>query len=43
MMLAYVDPSNTAHFAHFERGIGPGGQHFKKCIRKPETSVPILN
>lgn len=39
MMLVYVDPHNRAHFIHFPNGIGPNGQHLRKCIVKPETVV----
>ena len=37
--IAYVDLNNNAKFIHFESGIGPEGEHFKKCISKPETRL----
>lgn len=40
-MIAYVDLSDTAHFIHFRDGLGAGGQHFVRCISKPETRVPL--
>ncbi len=36
-MIAYTDRNGGAHFIHFPRGIGSGGQHFLKCISRPET------
>jgi hypothetical protein len=41
IMIAYVNLSNHAHFVHFERGIGSWGQHFEKCISKPETQLVL--
>ena len=41
VMVAYVDLNNHAHFIHFERGMGPIGQHFQRCVSKPETSIII--
>ena len=39
MMIAYVDLSNNAQFVHFASGFGPEGQHFQKCISRPETRL----
>ena len=39
MLIAYVDPGNSARFIHFQSGIGPEGQHFRRCIPKPETQL----
>jgi hypothetical protein len=39
MAIAYVDLNNNAQFIHFENGIGPEGQHFQKCIARPETRL----
>ena len=38
-LVAYVDPANRAHFVHFRNGIGASGQHFERCIQKPDTTV----
>ncbi len=42
-MLAYVDKEQRAHFIHFRNGIGPGGQHLKRCISRPETRLPLAH
>jgi hypothetical protein len=39
MAIAYVDFNNNARFIHFKYGIGPEGQHFQKCIARPETRL----
>jgi hypothetical protein len=39
MAIAYVDLNNNTQFIHFEYGIGPEGQHFEKCISRPETRL----
>jgi hypothetical protein len=41
MAIAYVDLNNSAQFIHFASGIGPEGQHFKKCISKPQTRLVL--
>lgn len=41
IMIAFVDLSNNARFIHFHNGIGPAGQHFQKCISKPETTLVL--
>ena len=41
VMIAYTDDQNLAHFIHFERGFGPEGQHFQKCVSKPETVIQV--
>ena len=40
-MISYVKSDGTAHFIHFEHGIGTGGQHFQECIKRP-TDVMLL-
>ncbi len=42
-MLAFVDAKRRAHFIHFRDGIGPDGQHFEKCICRPETHLPLAD
>lgn len=39
--IAYVDLQNTVRFIHFERGIGPEGQHLVRCISKPQTRITL--
>jgi hypothetical protein len=39
MAIAFVDLSNNVRFIHFETGIGPEGQHFRKCISRPVTRL----
>lgn len=41
MLIAYVRPDRRARFIHFERGIGPQGQGFERCVSKPETRIVI--
>ena len=41
MMIAYTDTGNRAHFPHFERGIGPAGQHLQECVSKPVTTIAV--
>jgi hypothetical protein len=41
MPIAYVDLENNANFIHFERGFGPEGQHFKRCIPRSEARLPL--
>jgi hypothetical protein len=41
MALAYVDTAGNPHVMHFKEGIGSDGQHFKKCISKPEMTIPL--
>ena len=41
MAIAYVDLANNAQFIHFRHGIGPEGQHFQKCVARPETRVVL--
>jgi hypothetical protein len=40
-MVAFVDSGNNAHFAHFKYGLGVDGQHFRRCVRKPETLISL--
>lgn len=35
MAIAFVDLGNNARFIHFRTGIGPGGQHLRRCNRDP--------
>lgn len=42
LMIAYVDLRHDAHFVHLRDGIGPDGQHFKRCITRPQTVVDLL-
>ena len=39
--IAYVDPGNKARFIHMKSGIGPWGQHFNKCIARPQTRLAV--
>ena len=39
MAIAFVDLGNNARFIHFRTGIGPGGQHLRRCISKPQTQL----
>jgi hypothetical protein len=39
MAIAFVDLGNNARFIHFRTGIGPGGQHLRRCISKPQTRL----
>lgn len=41
--LAFVDLQNNARFIHFEHGIGPDGQHLRRCIAKPETRLSLAS
>lgn len=41
-MVAYIDSRDQANFLHFEHGIGVDGQHYKKCIRKPDTTLILV-
>jgi hypothetical protein len=43
LMIAYVDTKNDAHFVHFQSGFGSGGQHFEKCITKPQTVIDLFD
>ena len=43
MAIAYMDLGNNAQFIHFKSGIGPEGQHFEKCIAKPQTRLFLAN
>jgi hypothetical protein len=42
LMIAYVDTKNDAHFVHFQSGFGSGGQHFERCITKPQTVIDLF-
>jgi hypothetical protein len=39
--LLYVDSAKRAHFVHFGGGFGPGGQHYEKCIYRPDTVMEL--
>lgn len=41
MALVYVDAVDTPSVMHFRSGIGPEGQHFERCITKPNTRIPL--
>jgi hypothetical protein len=41
MMVTFIDLTGKAQFIHFQGGIGPGGQHLKKCISKPQTVIDL--
>lgn len=43
LMIAYVDTENDAYFVHFKNGFGSRGQHFEKCITKPQTVVNLFD
>ncbi|MDP1702868.1 MAG: hypothetical protein Q8L53_18160 [Aestuariivirga sp.] len=36
-MIAYIQADRSTNFIHFSYGIGSGGQHFEKCIKRPTT------
>jgi hypothetical protein len=42
LMITYIDRANDARFVHFKHGFGSSGQHFEKCIAKPNTIVDLL-
>lgn len=41
MALVYVDAAGMPDVVHFRSGVGPYGQHFARCIAKPETRIPL--
>ncbi len=41
LAIAYIDRENKARFIHMKSGIGPRGQHFEKCIDRPETKIVV--
>lgn len=41
VVIAYIDAKATTRLIHFKNGFGPSGQHFERCVSKPETVMPI--
>ncbi|CAN7443185.1 hypothetical protein LJR090_003584 [Bosea sp. LjRoot90] len=43
MALVYVDVAGIPNVMHFRSGIGPIGQHFERCITKPDTRIQLFH
>lgn len=41
VLIAFVDEAQRAHFVHFPEGVGPNGQHYEACVRRPRIKVTI--
>lgn len=41
VMVVFVDSSNEGQFIHFEGGLGPDGQHLKKCTYRSNPKLEL--
>ncbi|MEO5323437.1 hypothetical protein PV773_08935 [Mesorhizobium sp. CC13] len=41
MMIVFVDSANEGRFIHFESGLGPDGQHLKKCTYRSNPKLEL--
>ena len=41
LVLAFIDGADKAHFIHFRRGLGVGGQHFESCIDRAKREFRL--